>query len=230
MKVVLFTDDTQVKLPPINRWTGKYGRGIDITEDSQIISLLENHNLAVPHDDIEIEDQYREILHELIRPARSMFAAMFAEVRTFVDTLSELVQTDFYVISGRYGLIQETEEIIPYSHHIQTEQDLEILDQRTDFSNLMIDAANNHEIIIMLLPKHYLLYLLKRGWFDQLDKKSSIIIVSSKKLRSDFSDYSNVNILERKGVARMGKVNRDEILKFIKSQTESDIVSNEVQI
>lgn len=219
MKVVIFTEDTAVKLPPINRWTGKYGRGIDITEDSQIISLLKSHNLAVPHDNIEMEDQYRKVLREFIRPARSMFAGMFAEVRIFADIISEFAQTDLCVISGRYGLIQENEEIIPYSHHIQTEQDLEILDQRTDFSNLMFDAANNHEIIIILLPKHYLLYLLKRDWFDQLDKKSFIFIVSSKKLQSDFSDYSNVTILERKGVARLGEKKRDEILKFIKSQS-----------
>jgi len=26
MKVVIFTEDTAVKLPPINQWTGKYGR------------------------------------------------------------------------------------------------------------------------------------------------------------------------------------------------------------
>ena len=219
MKVAIFTEDTAVKLPPINRWTGKYGRGIDITEDPKIVSQLENHNHVVPHDDIEMEDQYRKVLREFIRPARSMFAGMFAEVRIFADIVSEFAQTDLCVISGRYGLIQENEEIIPYSHHIQTEQDLEILDQRTDFSNLTFDATNNHEIIIILLPKHYLLYLLRRGWFDQLDKKSSIFIVSSKKLQSDFSDYSNVTILERKGVARLGEKNRNEILKFIKSQS-----------
>lgn len=49
MKVVIFTEDSSVKLPPINRWTGKYGRGIDITEDPKIIALLKNHNLAVSH-------------------------------------------------------------------------------------------------------------------------------------------------------------------------------------
>jgi len=224
MKVVIFTEDTAVKLPPINRWTGKYGRGINITEDSQIIALLESHNLAVPHDDIETEDQYHKVLHELIRPARSMFAGMFFEVRTFADTLSELVQTDLYVISGRYGLIQETEEIVPYSSNIQTEQDLETLDKRTDFSSHMIDAANKHEFIILLLPRHYLMYLLKHGWFDQLDRKSSIIIVSSKKLQSDLSQYNNVCVLERKGVARMGEANRVKILKAIKSKSNSCVI------
>jgi len=222
MKVVTFTEDTDVKFPPINRWTGKYSRGIDITEDSQIMSLLENQNLAVPHDDIEIEDQYLKVLHEFIRPAKSMFAAMFAEVRTFADTLSELVKTDLYIISGRYGLIQETEEIIPYSSHIQTEQDLGTLDERTDFSNHMIDVANKYEFIILLLPKHYLLYLIKHGWFDRLNRESSVIIVSSIKLRSDFSHYNNVDVLERKGVARIGKVNRDKILEIIKSQSNSN--------
>ena len=147
-----------------------------------------------------------------------MFAGMFAEVRIFADTLSELVQTELYIISGRYGLIQETEEIIPYSSHIQTEQDLRTLDERTNFRNRMIDAANDHAIIIMLLPKHYLLYLLKRGFFDRLNTESSIIFVSSKKLQSNFLQYNNVNILERKGVARMGAVNRDKILEIIKSQ------------
>jgi cytoplasmic iron level regulating protein YaaA (DUF328/UPF0246 family) len=222
MKVVIFTEDTDVKLPPINRWTGKYGRGIDITEDSQIISLLESYNLAVPHDDIEMEDQYRKFLREFIRPARSMFAGMFSEVRIFADTLSEFVKTNLYVISGRYGLIQETEEIIPYSAHIQTEQDLGNLDKRTDFNNHMVDTANEFKFIILLLPKHYLLYLLKHGFFDRLNRESSIIIVTSKKLQSDFSQYNNVSVLERKGVARMGKVNRDKILEIIKSHSNSN--------
>lgn len=229
MKVVLFTEDTDVKLPPIHQWTGKYGRGIDITEDSHIITLLKSHNLAVPHDDIEMEDQYRKVLREFIRPARSMFAGMFSEVRTFADTLSELVQTDLYVISGRYGLIQETEEIIPYFFHIQTEQDLGTLDERTDFNNRMVDAANECKFIILLLPKHYLLYLLKHGFFDRLNGESSIIIVSSKKLQSDFSQYNNASVLERKGVARMGKVNRDKILEIIKSHSNSNEF-NEVEI
>jgi len=222
MKVVIFTEDTDVKLPPINRWTGKYGRGIDITENYQIMSLQEHHNLAVPHNDIEMEDQYRKVLHDLIRPARLMFAGMFSEVRTFADTISELVQTDLYIISGRYGMIQETEEIIPYSFHIQTEQDLGTLDELTDFSSRMVDAANKYEFIILLLPKHYLLYLLKYGFFDRLNRESSIIIVSSKKIQSDFSRYNNVDVLERKGVARIGNVNRDKILEIIKSHNNSN--------
>lgn len=216
MKVAIFTEDTDVKLPPVDRWTGKYGRGINITEDPKIMSLLEGNNLVIPHDDIEIEAKYREILYEFIRPARSMFAGMFAEVRIFADTVSEFAQTDLYIVSGRYGLIQENDGIIPYSHHIQTEKDLEILDKRTNFSNLMIDAANNHEIIIMLLPKHYLMYFVKCGYFDRLDKKLSIIIVSSKKLLSEISDTRNINVLERKGVARIGEKNRDEILRLLK--------------
>jgi len=225
MKVVIFTEDTAVKLPPIG-WTGKYGRGIDITDNSKIGGLLQSHNLKIPHDDIDIESQYREILHEFIRPARTMFAGMFSEVRIFVDALSEIAQTDLHIVSGRYGLLQETEEIIPYSFHIQNEQDLETLDKRTDFSSRMIDAIQNHEIVIMLLPKHYLIYLLKHGWFSQLDENSFIIAVSSKKLQSDFSKYNNVSILERKGVARLGEENRKKILEFIKSKIY--IESNEV--
>lgn len=216
MKVAIFTEDTDVKLPHVDRWTGKYGRGINITEYPKIMSLLEGNNHVIPHDDIEIEAKYREILYEFIRPARSMFAGMFAEVRIFADTVSEFAQTDLYIVSGRYGLIQENDGIIPYSHHIQTEKDLEILDKRTNFSNLMVDAANNHEIIIMLLPKHYLMYFVKCGYFDRLDKKLSIIIVSSKKLLSEISDTRNINVLERKGVARIGEKNRDEILRLLK--------------
>jgi len=39
--------------------------------------------------------------------------------------------------------------------------------------------------------------------------------ISTKKLESDISNYSNVNVLERKGVARLGEKNRDEILRLI---------------
>ena len=108
MKVVIFTEDSSVKLPPINQWTGKCGRGIDITEDPTIISLLKSHNLAVPHTDIEIEEQYRDILYQFIRPARLMFAGMFTEVGFFADTVSEFVQTDLCTISRGLNLVSFT--------------------------------------------------------------------------------------------------------------------------
>jgi cytoplasmic iron level regulating protein YaaA (DUF328/UPF0246 family) len=181
---------------------------------------MERHNLAIPKDNIEVEDRYREILHDFIRPARSMFAGMFTEVRIFADTLSELAQTNLHFISGRYGLLHETQEIIPYSNHIQNEQDLEILDERTDFSRLMIDAAKNHEMVIILLPKHYIIYLLKRDWFNLIDKNSFIVVVSSKQLRSYFAEYTNVKVLPKNGIARIGRENRNEILDFVNSQSK----------
>ena len=84
----------------------------------------------------------------------------------------------------------------------------------------MLDEAANKDLVIFLLPKNFILYLLKLDWFAKLSSKLPIIIVTSKKLEAHLADYSNVVILERKGVARIGAKNRHTILEIVNSLSD----------
>ena len=229
MNVIIFTDESGVKLPEIKR-NGNTGKGLNISNNSQIISLLNYYNISLPRNDIDMEDQYLKVLHEFIRPAKYMFAGMFFEVRDFAEKLSNIISTELYIISGRYGLLKDDEEIIPYLSHIQSINDLEKLYERTHFTHKMAELTEKHDFVIILFPKHYLSYLLKIGWFDKINQNISIIIVSSTEFNSSFSLYSNILLLPRKGVARLGEENRKKILETINSQSNSDFKSNEVKI
>lgn len=216
VNVIIFTEESGVKLPEINKWSGKISKGIDITKNKNIISLLNDHNLKIPSNDTEMETQYRNVLSDFIRSSKLMFAGSFIEVRNFAITLSDFISTEINIISSRYGNLKENDEIIPYFSHSENSNDLEFLDEKTNFSQNMLVEADKFDIIILLFSKHYISYLLKEGWFDKLKPKSAIIIVSSRKLEPSFSFYDNVMFFERKGVSRIGKKNSNEIVQIIK--------------
>lgn len=217
MDVIIFTDESGAKLPEIKR-NGNTGKASNIETNFQIISLLKSHNLSFPKNDIEMEDQYLDVLNEFIRPAKYMFAGAFTEVRDFADKLSEIVSTKLYIISGRYGLLKDDERIIPYISNIQNIYDLEKLDERTKFTRKMAELAEKHDHIIISLSRFYLSYLLNIGWFDKIKPNISISIVSGKEFCTSFSQYPKIMHLPRRGVARLGEENRERILKIIQSQ------------
>lgn len=219
MRVTVFTEESGIKLPEIKKWKNSLGRGRDIGKDKEIKALLEEKNLSLPEHNIELEKRYREILQDYLRPARTMFAGMFTEVRDFKDNLSNY-SISLYIISGRYGLLGEDEIIIPYVSNISSTNDIEILDKRTDFSQRMLEKTTESNIVIILLPIQFISYLLAIDWFSFLNSDSTIVLVTSKHFKENFSDMPNIKLLERRGVARMGSYNREEIISIIESVNE----------
>lgn len=219
MQVTVFTEESGIKLPEIKKWKNSLGRGKDIGKDKEIKALLEENNLSLPQHNIELEKRYREILQDYLRPARTMFAGMFTEVRDFKDNLSNC-NISLYIISGRYGLLGEDEIIIPYVSNISSTNDIEILDKRTGFSQRMLEKTTESNIVIILLPIQFISYLLTIDWFSLLNSNSTIVLVTSKHFKEKFSDMPNIKLLERKGVARMGSYNREEIISIIESVNE----------
>lgn len=219
MQVTVFTEESGIKLPEIKKWKNSLGRGKDIGKDKEIKALLEENNLSLPQHNIELEKRYREILQDYLRPARTMFAGMFTEVRDFKDNLSNC-NISLYIISGRYGLLGEDEIIIPYVSNISSTNDIEILDKRTGFSQRMLEKTTESNIVIILLPIQFISYLLTIDWFSLLNSNSTIVLVTSKHFKEKFSDMPNIKLLERRGVARMGSYNREEIISIIESVNE----------
>ncbi len=225
MRIAVFTDESGVKLPEIRKWKKTQGRGIDIAKNDILVAILKKNNLQIPGNDIQFEDLYRDVLQDYIRPAKNMYAGMFFEVRDLVDSLNKISKVSLYIISGRYGLLEENDLIIPYSFSIKSESDLIQLDTKHSFVNKMKEKAIDADIVICLLPSYFIKYLLKVNWFEKLDSKKTVILVSSKNLEQSFVHSLNVKLLERKGVARIGKLNRNAILELVKSLSIANLDS-----
>jgi hypothetical protein len=146
-----------------------------------------------------------------------MFAGMFGEVRIFHEKLKKILPTDLYIVSGRYGLIRDDEEIIPYSAHIGNVDDLDKLNNKIPFFNAMLAASNDKQFIIMCLPVHYFKFLIKEGWFRRrIDKQ--FFIVTGAEIRYELSSYPNIKLFEKRGVARIGKDYQAKIIGIIESE------------
>lgn len=217
---LIFTEESGVKLPEINVKKGTIGRGSDIRNLSKVKVLLLKEGFKIPTDDMELEKEYRIILKEFIRPARSIFSGTFREVCLFSDRLRKIVPTDLFIVSGRYGLLHENNEIIPYHTELKTVRDLKELDKKTSFSELMLQEAKKRRFIIILLPSQILEYLGQNDWFKQFRKEQEIIFVAGSSLKSDILEDINAKFLIKKGVARIGKENQNTILEIVKSKSQ----------
>lgn len=215
MELSIITDDTSVKLPIFNKWKLKYSVGIDIRMDSKIKQLLSEYNINYPTNDIENELLFKKLLRDFVRPAIQMYGGMFTEVRHFAPKISPLIPTKIYFVSGRYGLIPENQEIIPYYYQIETLNDVEVVDKKFNIKEKIQNLIEKSDVIIFFLPKHYIAYLIKNDFFKEFLFNSYLIIVSSDEYRDYFLQFQNVLFLNRIGVARIGKKNREIILKFL---------------
>jgi cytoplasmic iron level regulating protein YaaA (DUF328/UPF0246 family) len=216
MKIVIITDDSGSQLPSFNKWKNQFGKGLRIDQNNEILSLLTSEKLTCPTDDITNEDKYRTILKEFVRPAKFMFSGMFVEVRDFSLVLTEIKPADLYIISGRYGLINQNKSIIPYHHHINNPRKLKELDEQTDFVTRLLNLVSNSRLAILLLPSHFIEYLMIQNFFDEIDRKTPIIIVTAEKFENSFKSYPNIIFYQRRGVARIGKSNQNKIISIVK--------------
>jgi len=226
MKILIFTDDTSVKLPTYYKWKVRYSRGIDIRKDPTIISRLNEYKLKIPSNDIENETQFKKVLHDFVRPAKQMFGGMFNEVRCFAEQeLPSFISTQIYFLSGRYGIISENQEIIPYISHISTIAELEVVDKKFDITGKIHSLVDENDIILFLLPKEYIAHQIKKGLFEKMTK-SNFVIVSSMEFRDYFSQMPNVLLLHRIGVARIGIKNRQRIVEYVEEIKKLRTVEN----
>lgn len=215
MKAIILTDDTKSQLPKHRSWSKKIGRGSGIAKDPQILNLLAKENFSVPTNDLENEEKYRQILPDFIRPAKNMFAGRFAEIRSFEEKLKKLTEVEILIISGRYGLINGDTEIIPYDYSIDKKTDLEYFNEKYKFLPRLITLLSGSKYLIILLPKVFIEYLMKKGFFDELPDNLKIIIISSKEFEEPLKKYQNIILLERRGVSRLKNKDSDTILSLV---------------
>jgi len=214
MNITIITDDSKVKLPQIDLYRNRVGRGIDIYEYEPLIKTLRDRGLELPTDDLEIENVYRSALWEFIRPAKLMFSGMFGEVRKFSEELAIRHTVDLRIISGRYGVVSGDEEIIPYNVHLERMDSIAELDRRTDFVSRLFSGIRDSDYVILLVNREMMSYLLSKNVLARIGTGTRVIAVTSYDFQKILESEGHI-FFHRRGVARIGKKNREKIIEML---------------
>lgn len=210
MKVTIITEDSGVKLPKINKYKGTIGRGIKLSERKELNQVLKKNKISIPSNNIEKEDFYKTKLSYFVRPAKFMFAGMFSEVRVFYDELRKNYDVELYIISGRYGLINQELKIIPYDLHLEDYKLVVELDKKTGFFNKITKATDSSDYIIFLLNSNILSYLFDKHILEKININEKFIFVCSSEFKDKIIESGNI-FLQKTGVARIAEINRKNI-------------------
>jgi len=224
---MVLTTDSDTQLPSISTWNNKIGRGVPITSNQEIINLLKKFNLDLPTDDLEKESRYKDVLKDYLREAALMFSGLFTEVRLFYGEIKKFGNVDLYIISGRYGLINDKDIILPYYKPIINKKNNSIinrnniveLDLKTSFVNEIMKISKNYDIAILILPSPVFEFLIDKDCFSKNIKK---IAMCSKNLK-DYAEKNGFIVFNRPGVARIGKDNREKIFELLEKYSKEFI-------
>ncbi len=213
VSISIITDDSKTVFPGIHKWKGM-SRGKTIGElKDETSEILLKYNLSFPTTDLKLEPKYKEVLHKYVRPAKFMFTGPFSEVRSFSEEIKKYGDVSLYLLSGRYGVIDQEVEIIPYDSTLNDEVSLRNLDLSTSFSDNIKSISLHSDIVIFLLPKQTLEYLIEKRVFEV--GKILKIAVCSKSTGTNMEKLG-FEIFNRPGVARIGVKNKEKILEIIK--------------
>lgn len=213
ISISIITDDSQTVFPDIHKWKGmSRGKTIGELKDEMNTTLLE-FNLSFPTADLELEPKYREVLYKYIRPAKFMFTGPFSEVRSFSEEIKKYGDVNLYLLSGRYGIIDQEAEIIPYDSTLNDKFSIRNLDLNTNLSEKIKSISLHSDILILLLPKQILEYLIEKRI---LEVEGNLKIAVCSKSAGSTMKKLGFEIFNRPGVARIGVKNREQILEIVK--------------
>jgi len=219
LNIGIITEDSNAKLPPINKWKSKIGRGKNIENIPEIKSLLKKNHLKIPDNDIENEELYTEILKDYIRQAKFMFSGNFSEIRNFSNFLEKYGKVNFYILSGRYGMIKDNKIIIPYNYHLNSESKLLELDNKTNFSNIINEVCKKSDILFISLPTYIMGYVINKNVL--ITENNSLKIAVCGNFYLDIMKENGFLTYPRLGVVRLGKDNRFKIIDLIDNYYKS---------
>ena len=83
-------------------------------------------------------------------PARSMYLGdMFRKAKR----ISEKLQADFYILSAKYGLIEDTKVIRPYDTVLQYKKDIKALQKALD--PILLAQLEEYDKVFLIMGKNY---------------------------------------------------------------------------
>lgn len=221
MKVTILTDESKIQLPEYHKWKKTFRSGSLAIKNPALISCARANDIDIPTGDLQNEQKYQKILKEFILPAKFMFVGNFSEVRSFSEEVKRKYPCELVIFSGRYGLINENDEILPYNFFIETKDELVKYDFRLKLLKKLTESVKDTTHLIIVLPKFFISYFIEKKWFEELPQNLHIIVVTSSEFETFFSNYHNISLLRRRGVARIGKKNLDVILSQLDNSAEA---------
>jgi hypothetical protein len=156
-------------------------------------SILEKHNLQIPSCDLENEEKYREALKRYILPAWQMYQGSFNFTKELVTELRRKGDNvQLFVISARYGLINEHTPIIPYQCTFKglKKNDIREKAKKLKIYEKLIQIISNEEfdLSIIILGKDYFITIFDKleakDFFKEL-KTKELVVLGSKKLEHE---------------------------------------------
>ncbi|HDM05786.1 MAG TPA: hypothetical protein ENG34_00730, partial [Candidatus Aenigmarchaeota archaeon] len=162
---------------------------------AEIKPLLDKHNLPIPTDDLENERKYKEILKEFVLPASQMYEGSFKFVKELVNTLRKRGdEVDFFIISARYGLIDENTPIIPYECTFKglNKDEIRAKAERLKIYEKVLEKLQEktYDLAIFILGKDYLFTIFDKKTgkdFLKFLKTRKAIFFGSKELKGQIN-------------------------------------------
>jgi len=153
-------------------------------------------------------------------PAFNAYRGLFTEVFLFSKRLRELGhQVDLKIISTKYGLIDECEQISQYKSDITNESEILGINKNLKISSNLEKIVRNYDIILLFIPKYYfpLFYSPKEqiDVFKSLKRDARIIVVGSSSIEENLKGKYKIDFFQKAGVARIGKRNAEKIIKLL---------------
>jgi len=181
---------------------------------SDIKSVLDEHHLPLPMCDVENEEKYREVLKNFILPANKMYQGSFNFVKELANQLRRRGDdVDFFIISARYGLINESTSIIPYECTFRRLKKGEIRKQAEKlkiYENLIrVLKGQNYDQTIIVLGEDYLLTVFDKAegknFFQKLKSRELIVFGSSESKDQIGGPQENLRFVQVRGLGDRNK-------------------------
>lgn len=149
------------------------------------------------------------------------YKGQFRPVATLVDELSDIVETDVYILSDEYGLC-EGRSILSEVEGTSTGE------VREDSRKILRDAVPDADVVVILLTKGAFLNVVKPIWDELVDTtkpgaiwglglpRSALDSVDLDSLRSKNELY----VYRRSGVARLGTETRSQLLAAVQERNQ----------
>lgn len=161
-------------------------------KDRGYLAALKKAGLKAPTDDLEKEPLYMQAAPGFARRAREAFGGNFRHLMKSVEgARSQGIKVDFFIISPRYGLITEKDQVLPYSASLRSKprkylRDFSarhrmrelIADLLSEPCDLLAVVANRRELILLHDPEM---------GFDLGAFKTKVAVFSAPSGKKDFS-------------------------------------------
>ncbi len=186
--------------------------------DSKYINALKDAGLKIPLFDLENEPIYINVARPFSRRARDLYQGFFKTIIKGVRIAKgQGINVDLYLITPRYGIIQEDEVILPHKADMRClkKRELQELSERLGIREKLSKILQQYyDLVILVLKKdHVPLIQSPEKKLDLPSVYPRTVVISAPSLASTIS-----NGVEFIGIKQIGK-RAEALVKLIDSVT-----------